>query len=50
VQNFLFSEYQQEKNNWTIALLAIDAANFPVKDLQLIPSHLSSSPEQPPEL
>ncbi len=46
----LFSEYQQEKNNWTIALLAIEAANFPVKDLQLIPSHLSSSPEQPPEL
>jgi hypothetical protein len=46
----LFSEYQQEKNNWTIALLGIEATNFPVKDLQLIPSYLSSSPEQPPEL
>ena len=46
----LFSEYQQEKNNWTVALLATEATNFPVKELQLIPSYLSSSPEQPPEL
>ena len=46
----LLSEYQQEKNNWTVALLATEATNFPVKELQLIPSYLSSSPEQPPEL
>lgn len=46
----LFSEYQQEKNNWIVALLSSEASNFPVKDLQLIPSYLSSSPEQPPEL
>lgn len=46
----LFSEYQQENNNWTVALLAIDATNLPVNELQLIPSYLSSSPEQPPEL
>ena len=45
-----FSDYQQEKNNWAVALLSDSQINYPVADIPLLPSYFSSSPEQPPEV
>ena len=46
----LFAEYQQEKNNWTVALLSAEANSYPVKEFQFMTSYFTSSPEQPPEI
>lgn len=45
----LFTDYQQEKNNWTISLLPVFQDTYPISDIHLIPSRFSSSPEQPPD-
>lgn len=46
----LFSEYQQEKNNWTIAALTIAGNQYPLNESLFTPFYFHSSPEQPPEL
>lgn len=45
----LFSEYQQEKNNWTVSAMNLEATTYPVNELLFIPYSFHSSPEQPPE-
>jgi hypothetical protein len=46
----LFSEYQQEKNNWTFAAMHEDSKTFAAAEIDFLPVSFHSSPEQPPEL
>ena len=45
----LFSEYQQEKNNWVVDKLAVLTANYQTPEFLLITEHFADSPEQPPD-
>lgn len=46
----LFSDYQQEKNNWSIASLYSDKKEYRIDEERFVISYYSNSPEQPPEL
>ena len=46
----LFSEYQQEKNNWAVYAMSLETEIYPVSDLLFIPFSFHTSPEQPPEV
>jgi hypothetical protein len=45
----LFSEYQQEKNNWAVDKLAELQTNYQTPEFLLITERFSDSPEQPPD-
>ncbi len=46
----LFAEYQQEKNNWSIAAIKKAAPLYTDENTLFIQEHFTLSPEQPPEL
>ncbi len=46
----LFSDYQQEKNNWTFSQLSLNYSFNAHSGISFIHSGFSSSPEQPPEV
>jgi hypothetical protein len=46
----LFSDYQQEKNNWSIASVNSGKKEYRIDDERFVISYYSNSPEQPPEL
>lgn len=43
------SEYQQEKNDWTIAAILTEKAIYPEASFAFLKNNFSTSPEQPPE-
>lgn len=45
----LFSEYQQEKNNWYISNFTIAQNTYQLTETLFVPFNFHSSPEQPPE-
>lgn len=46
----LFSDYQQEKNNWSIAAIYSNKEIYRINEERLLISYYFNSPEQPPEL
>lgn len=46
----LFSDYQQEKNNWSIASINFSKKEYRIDEETCAISYFSNSPEQPPEL
>jgi hypothetical protein len=46
----LFSDYQQEKNNWSIASVNSGKKEYRIDEERFVISYYSNSPEQPPEL
>ncbi|MBC7851365.1 MAG: hypothetical protein H7Y31_16600 [Chitinophagaceae bacterium] len=46
----LFAEYQQEKNNWTVAEVLFSTELFSISKPKCSLSGFATSPEQPPEL
>ena len=46
----LYSDYQQEKNNWSFVSFTCNIPDYSELNMVFIATNFSSSPEQPPEL